>query len=169
MLNLSPNTAQISGITVELDSLHKSYLAIFQEAKAQLEHIDLTDSHLDTVAGKIGANSTFRGNLASEFCDSLAKNIGDLDKTSVDNNHPLQGLVESLETRIWNRIHPLIHDVISTIVEAQITTAVDKAIAECLTNNQTIQRGTTALDLINQLQQLATVNEQTPQTTTETD
>ena len=169
MLNLSPNTAQISGITVELDSLHKSYLAIFQEAKTQLEHIDLTENHLSAIATNLSKNSTFCDDFALKSVNALAKNLSELEATSFERSHCLKGLLDVLETRIWQNINHKITDVISTMVEAQITTAVDKAIAECLTNNQTIQRGTTALDLINQLQQLATVNEQTPQATTETD
>ena len=167
MLNLSPNTAQISGITVELDTLHKSYLAIFQEAKSQLENIDLTDENLGDITTKLAANKNFSHDIASKSVLELAKFLRDATDETVANSSSLKGLLDALETRIWQRIYATITDVISTMVEAQITAAVDKAIAECLTNNQSIQRGSTALDLINQLQQLATINEQTTETTTE--
>ena len=167
MLNLSPNTAQISGITVELDTLHKSYLAIFQEAKSQLENIDLTDENLSSITKKLAANKTFSHDIAHDSVLALAQFLKDATDETVAKSSALQGLLDALETRIWQRIYLTITDVISTMVEAQITAAVDKALAESFTNNGTIQRGATALDLINQLQQLATVNEQTTKTTTE--
>ena len=167
MLNLSPNTAQISGITVELDSLHKSYLAIFQEAKSQLENIDLTDENLSDITKKLAANKTFSHDIASDSVLALAGFLKDATDDTVANSSALQGLLSALETRIWQRIYANINDVISTMVEAQINTAVDAAIDKCLKDNELITRGSSALDLINQLQQLAAVNEQTTETKTE--
>ena len=166
MFQTRPNTVELSGITLELDSLHKAYVAIYSEAQAQLENLEITDSHIKRISDSLTQNTTFSSNLGQACTMQLALAIKNADAESIGDTKALVGLVDVLTARILQNLTSEINGLINTMVEARVQPAVDAAVAAAVANAPEVKRGTDAIELINQLLKLTT-NEQTTETTTE--
>ncbi len=166
MFQTRPNTVELSGITMELDALHKAYVAIYSEAQTQLENIDVTDGHIRRIADRIKADTTFASNLGKACITQLATELKQADADDIENVTPLKGLVDVLTNRILKNISSEVEALINTMVEARVQPAVDAAVVSAVANAPEVKRGTDAIELINQLLKLST-NEQTTKTTTE--
>ncbi len=166
MFQTRPNTIELSGITMELDALHKAYVAIYSEAPTQLENIDVTDAHIRRIADRLKADTTFASHLGKACTTQLAETIAKADAESINDTKPLVGLIDVLTSRILKNIGSEVEALINTMVEARVQPAIDAAVATAVANASEVKRGTDAIELINQLLQLTT-NDQTTETTTE--
>lgn len=69
------STTTINGIVLQLDNLHSAYAAILEQAKAQLEELDLTEQQADAIGRRMLDNSGRREQLASVSVDALRDEI----------------------------------------------------------------------------------------------
>ena len=166
MFQTRPNTVELSGITMELDALHKAYVAIYSEAQTQLENIDVTDAHIRRIADRLKADTTFASHLGRACTTQLAETIAKADAETITDTKALVGLVDVLTSRILQNISSEVETLINTMVELRVQPAIDAAVATAVANASEVKRGTDAIELINQLLQLTT-NEQTTEATTQ--
>ena len=162
----SPNTVELSGVTLELDALHKAYVAIFAQAQEQLENIDLTSDHIGRLCIKLSDNPRFLDKSSDLSVEKLITALRDGSEEDINGNVPLKLFLNVLEKRILTRIDSELTALVNTMVETQIKSAVDTAIADAISNNVQVKRSDTALSLLTQLIEMT--NEQTTETTTET-
>ena len=166
MFQTRPNTVELSGITMELDALHKAYVAIYSEAQTQLENMDVTDTHINRIAERLKLDPIFASSIGKACTTELAKDLITADAESITDSQVLVGLVNVLSNRILGNLSSEIEALINTMVEARVKPAVDAAVANAVANASEVKRGTDAVSLINQLLQLTT-NDQTTETTSE--
>ena len=166
MFQTRPNTVELSGITMELDALHKAYIAIYSEAQTQLENIDVTDAQIRRIADRLKADTAFASHLGKACTAQLVETIAKADAENISDTKALVGLVDVLTSRILQNIGSEVDALINTMVELRVQPAIDAAVAIAVANTAEVKRGTDAIDLINQLLQLTT-NEQTTETTTQ--
>ena len=147
MFNRTPNMVEISGLTVQLDDLHKAYVTIFEEAQRQLETIDLTDAHIYRITQKLGNTDSVTRKIQSESLAQLANALKEVTDEELEGEHVTRGLLDALETRIWARINSQVEQTILTIVNERIDQVADTAVKAALSNNPLMQQAVSA-DLV---------------------
>ena len=135
---------EISGLTVQLDDLHKAYVTIFEEAQRQLEAIDLTDAHIYRITERLGRSDDVTRKIQSEALAQLANALKEATTEELEGEHVTSNLLDALEARIWKRIGVETKDAVTSAVTEMIEEAIPKLIEEKLQSNTAIQRGQTA-------------------------
>mgnify|MGYP003649001748 CR=1 FL=1 len=64
-------TTSINDITVDLNNLYNAYNAVLEQAKAQLESMEISDQHIDRIASSLLDRSYLTGLIADRVIDKL--------------------------------------------------------------------------------------------------
>ena len=147
MFNRNPNMVEVSGLTVQLDDLHKAYVTIFEEAQRQLEAIDLTDAHIYRITERLGNSDNVTRKIQSEALTQLANALNEATAEELEGERVTNNLLDALETRIWARINSQVEQTILTIVNERIDQVADTAVKAALSNNPLMQQAVSA-DLV---------------------
>lgn len=70
-----PATTDINGIVLQLDNLHTAYAAILEQAKEQLEQLELTDEQASAIARRLLQSASQQGQLAELAVSALRNEI----------------------------------------------------------------------------------------------
>jgi len=129
---MTATTTQLQETTVLLESLHTSYGAILEEAKSQLENIEMTASAITRVTDSLANNSRFQSSIKTkavdEMCERLRNNPEDATSQEVK-------LIDTLATAIGKKLGDGLQEQLdaklkaffeSGIIEAAIQTSIEK-------------------------------------------
>jgi phenylalanyl-tRNA synthetase alpha subunit len=72
MFKTATDTTKVHDVLLQLESLHAAFSALLEQAKAQLEAIDLTDEHLRKIGDRILGDRDLRSDTASQMSSRLA-------------------------------------------------------------------------------------------------
>jgi len=72
MFKTATDTAKVHDVLLQLESLHAAFSALLEQAKAQLEAIDLTDDHLRRISDRIVDDPDLRSDTAYRVSLELA-------------------------------------------------------------------------------------------------
>jgi len=72
MFKTATDTTKVHDVLLQLESLHAAFSALLEQAKAQLEAIDLTDDHLRRISDRIVNDPDLRSDTAYRVSLELA-------------------------------------------------------------------------------------------------
>lgn len=72
MFKTATDTTKVHDVLLQLESLHTAFSALLEQAKTQLEAIDLTDEHLRKIGERIIDDRDLRTDVAYTMASSLA-------------------------------------------------------------------------------------------------
>lgn len=78
------NVSTLGNTTVMLDQLFSSYAEILEQAKQQLESVDITDSHVASIASTILDNSDFQRGIAVTLTNRIISAMRDDESAILD-------------------------------------------------------------------------------------
>lgn len=78
------NVSTLGNTTVMLDQLFSSYAEILEQAKQQLESVDITDSHVASIASTILDNSDFQRGIAMTLTNRIISAMKDDESAILD-------------------------------------------------------------------------------------
>jgi len=78
------NVSTIGNTTVMLDQLYTSYAEILNQAKSQLENVDVSEEHLGTIVQDLTNNTTFVNELAQILSRKIIRDMESDSSTILD-------------------------------------------------------------------------------------
>jgi len=78
------NVSTIGNTTVMLDQLYTSYAEILNQAKSQLENVDVSEEHLGTIVQDLSNNTTFVNELAQILSRKIIRDMESDSSTILD-------------------------------------------------------------------------------------
>lgn len=98
--SMTATTTQLEQTTVLLDSLHESYQAIFEEAKTQLENIDIPNSAVERIITALSTHAGFLSKLRRTTVEELTEEI----RTNTLEGTDADRLVQHLAVQVGNKL-----------------------------------------------------------------
>ena len=129
MFKTATDTTKVHDVLLQLESLHAAFSALLEQAKAQLEAIDLTDEHLRKISDRIVNDPDLRSDTAYrvslELADlidrhgtdtpgsgnlvhAIARRLDDLQREVVESQIRTFLLTDSFETLIQRRAYQVL-------------------------------------------------------------
>lgn len=106
----APATTDISGITLQLDNLYTAYAAILEQAKQQLETLEISDDQVDRIADR--CSRRLADDVTGRLYDTLRREI-----VAAEETNQSHWLLDALERRISTTVARRITSDIEAIVE----------------------------------------------------
>jgi len=110
----APTTADLNGITIQLDNLYNAYAAMLEQAKQQLENLELSESQVDRIADCCSRRlaDDVTGDVISRLYDQFRREM--LHAEDTDTPH---WLLDALERRVSSTVTRRITSEIEATVE----------------------------------------------------
>jgi len=122
------NVSTLGNTTVMLDQLFSSYAEILEQAKQQLESVDITDSHVDSIASTILDNSDFQRGIAVTLTNRIISAMRDDESAILDRitAKVLDSVEKSLVDTLTLELQKATHDYLqSDIFQANIQSSIN--------------------------------------------
>ena len=110
MTTTAPATADLNGITIQLDNLYNAYAAILEQAKQQLENLELSESQVDRIADR--CSRRLADDVTGRLYDQFRREM--LHAEDTDTPH---WLLDALERRVSSAVTRRITSEIEGTVE----------------------------------------------------
>ncbi len=130
---MTATTTQLEQTTVMLESLHTSYGAILEEAKAQLENIEMTSTDRNRLVEGLSNSSRFQSAVkrqaVDEMCERLMNSPEDATSQEVK-------LIDTLATAIGQKLGDGLQEQLDAKLKAFFESgAIESAIQASIDNN----------------------------------
>ena len=131
---MTATTTQLEQTTVLLESLHASYGAILEEAKQQLEKVDITDTAIDRITDGLTNNANLLRRVSRISCDGMIERI--INETGDVSDSREKKLIDTLAAAVGNRLGDALQVQLDTQLKAFFDSGViEKAIEDRITKN----------------------------------
>lgn len=100
-------TATINDTLVHLESLHTAYSEILEQAKSQLEALDISDTTVSRVSSQILRSDEFIVKVTSELRTTQANLLANI-TTQME-----EALAEKLSQKVWEKLESSLEDALN--------------------------------------------------------
>ena len=99
-----------------LDQLFSSYAEILEQAKQQLESVDITDTHLSSITQQIVDNHNFRSEIATTVANRIIRQMKDDESAILDRitAKVLESVQKSLEDTLTRQLNNVTAEYLSS-------------------------------------------------------
>jgi len=113
------STETIESQVVHLESLYKAYGQILEDAKAQLENLQLTAATVERLTTELKGDYVFRGEVATEVCRLMRDDLRSMD-AKVWDNYSTSSLISAIAEKIVAMAKPQIQTLITETLEREV-------------------------------------------------
>ena len=138
------NTAELSGLTVQLDQLHTAYRTIFEEAQRQLEGLEMTDEQVNRICERLANRDDVVRKVQAEAISQLANSLTKATEDDLEETYETRKLLDALERRIWQRISNGTMEAVTGAMEELMEQQIPQLIEEKFKANTKLQQGAAA-------------------------
>ena len=108
-------TETIESQVVHLESLYNAYSQILDQAKQQLETLEVTTATVDKLAASLKDNSSFRSSVTSAMMNELRQDLNHMDN-DVWNCYATAPFLRTIATKVVELAKPEIKDLIVNLI-----------------------------------------------------
>ena len=112
----------IESQVVHLESLYKAYGQILEDAKAQLENLQLNASTVERLTTELKGDYVFRGEVAAEVCRLLRDDLKSMDEKVWD-HYSTSSLIAAIAEKIVAMAKPQIKQLITDTLVTEVESA----------------------------------------------
>ena len=113
-------TTELNGTLVQLETLYNSYNTILDQAKAQLEKIDLDDNARKRIAEDISKDTDLRKALSEQLFRDLRSDLQNADEAAMD-SYVASNFVKLLSDKIYEQVELKIDTYVKQIIDNVFT------------------------------------------------
>lgn len=97
-----PDVAQLLETTVKLDALHNAYQVLMEDARSQLEALEMSDEQIKQLAKTLSDEDTpVSQTLAMKSATEIIKQLTDDDDAA---DYTIRRLVDKITAQVWKRL-----------------------------------------------------------------
>jgi hypothetical protein len=109
-------TTELNGTLVQLESLYNSYNTILDQAKQQLEKIDLDDNARKRISEDIAKDTDLRKALSEQLFRDMRSDLQDADEATM-NSYVASNFVQLLSEKIYEQITQKLDNYVKELVD----------------------------------------------------
>ena len=113
------STQTIDSQIVHLESLYKAYAEILDQAKQQLETLEVTASTVEKLATSLKENSSFRSSITQLMMNELRNDLNNMDH-DVWNCYATAPFLKEIAKKVVELAKPEIKQVIVDLIESEV-------------------------------------------------
>lgn len=115
-------TETIESQVVHLESLYNAYAQILDQAKQQLETLEVTTSTIDKLAESLKENSSFRSSVTSTMMNELRQDLNHMDN-DVWNQYATAPFLRAIATKVVELAKPEIKQLIVDLIDSEVNSS----------------------------------------------
>jgi len=139
-------TTQIDGTLVQLETLYNSYNTILDQAKSQLETIDIDDNTLSRISEQVLASDVLRKKISEQFFRDMRQDLIDADEALIQ-SYVASDFVKRITEKIYSQISQKLDNYVKEIVDNVFTSDyVEQQLKKKIKENTDVSSAITSRD-----------------------
>ncbi len=139
-------TTQIDGTLVQLETLYNSYNTILDQAKSQLETIDIDDNTLSRISEQVLASDVLRKKISEQFFRDMRQDLIDADEALIQ-SYVASDFVKRITEKIYSQISQKLENYVKEIVDNVFTSDyVEQQLKKKIKENTDVSSAITSRD-----------------------
>ena len=115
-------TETIESQVVHLESLYNAYAQILDQAKQQLETLEVTTATVDKLAASLKDNSSFRSSVTSAMMNELRQDLNHMDN-DVWNQYATAPFLRAIAAKVVELAKPEIKELIVDLIDREVNSS----------------------------------------------